>query len=281
MIMAKRKSKNKGKKVLVKASKAETADRHVLYENSVQNTETEYEFIDGVFRKLRKRKAFTLREDFCGTASMCCEWVQQRRKNKAFGVDLDEDVLAWGKFNNVNKLKPAQQQRVELIQGDVMRVKMDPVDVTIAMNFSYQIFKTRALLRKYFKRGHASLVDDGLFILDVFGGYEAYQELEEETEHDHFTYIWDQAKYNPVNGDITCHIHFSFPDQSRMEKAFTYEWRLWTLPELKELLVEAGFSKITLYCQESDDDDESVGDFLPVTEMDADAGWIAFIVAEK
>lgn len=260
---------------------ATTADRHTLYEHSVQCIEAEYEFIDDVFRKIRKRKAFTLREDFCGTASMCCEWVRQRRKNTAFGVDLDDEVLAWGKANNVDKLKPAQQQRIQLIQGDVMRAKVAAVDVVVAMNFSYQIFKTRALLRKYFRRARTGLVNDGLFVIDLFGGYEAYKEIEEETEHDHFTYIWDQEKYNPVTGDITCHIHFSFPDKSKMEKAFTYEWRLWTLPELQELLVEAGFSKVTVYCQAFDDDGEADGDFLPVTEIDADAGWIAYIVAEQ
>ena len=59
--------------------------------------------------------------------------------------------------------------------------------------------------------------------------------------------IWDQKAYNPINGDMLCHIHFSFPDGSKIKKAFTYDWRLWTLPEIRELLLEAGFQRATVY----------------------------------
>ena len=101
-----------------KKTQAELADRHVLYEVAVQNTETEFEFVDGVFRRLRGRKAVTLREDFCGTAGMCCEWVKQRSKNRAIGVDLDSEVLAWGETHNVAKLKPSQRSRVNLLKAN-------------------------------------------------------------------------------------------------------------------------------------------------------------------
>ncbi|MCW8874544.1 MAG: class I SAM-dependent methyltransferase, partial [Gammaproteobacteria bacterium] len=72
-----------------------------------------------------------------------------------------------------------------------------------------------------------------------------------------------------------------FPDKSKMKRAFTYEWRLWTLPELQELLKEAGFSKVTVYWQGWDEDDEPDGDFQPATEADADPGWVCFLSAEK
>jgi hypothetical protein len=127
---------------------------------------------------------------------------------------------------------------------------------------------------------HEGLVRDGIFFLDAFGGYEAFQELEESTPYNGFTYVWDQARYNPVNGDITCHIHFRFKDGSRMRRAFSYEWRLWTLPELTELLAESGF-KTTVYWEGTNEDGTGNGEFKPVTEADADAGWIAYIVAEK
>ena len=50
------------------------------------------------------------------------------------------------------------------------------------------------------------------------------------------------------------HIHFEFTNGSRLKRAFTYEWRLWTLPEIRELLGEAGFSRSTVYWEDRDAD---------------------------
>ncbi len=261
---------------------AEKADRHTLYEISVQNTEAEFEFIDSTFKRLRRRRPITLREDFCGTANMSCEWVRQRKKNAAIGVDLDEDVLVWGRANNIKRLQPSAQQRITLLRDNVLKVKTNPVDVIVAMNFSYQIFNDRDTLRTYFRHARRGLVDDGIFFVDAFGGYEAYRELEEKTKQDGFTYIWDQASYNPINGEMVCYIHFAFPDKSKIRRAFTYQWRLWTLPELKEVLEEAGFRNVTVYWQGTDEDTgEGNGVFEPATVGDADAGWICFLSAEK
>ena len=120
------------------------------------------------------------------------------------------------------------------------------VDIVLAMNFSYWIFKTRDLLRRYFRNVYAGLLDDGLFMLDAVGGSDAHREMRDRTKLKRFTYIWDQKAYNLVNGDRLCHIHFSFPDGSKIQKAFTYDFRLWTLPEIRELLLEAGFQRATV-----------------------------------
>jgi cyclopropane fatty-acyl-phospholipid synthase-like methyltransferase len=259
---------------------AERADKHVLYEKSVQCVEAEIDFIDETFADLRRRKAKILREDFCGTANTSCEWVKRRRTNHAIGVDLDPDVLAWGREHNVSKLGSAAS-RLTLINDDVLEVQNQPVDVVLAMNFSYWIFKQRPLMRFYFRRVRDALVDDGILFLDAFGGSEAYIEVEEATKYDGFTYIWDQAEFNPVNAETLCHIHFKFPDGSRMRNAFSYSWRLWTLPELREVLEEAGFTRSTVYWQGTDEDGEEDGEFEPTERGEADLAWIAYIVAEK
>jgi hypothetical protein len=275
------KKPGKGKKS-GKPSKAERADRHALYEQSVQSTEFEYEFIDTNFRSIRGRTATLLREDFCGTAQMCCEWVRGRADNHAVGVDLDGEVLEWGRQHHITALKPAQRARVTLLQADVREVKTDPVDIVLAMNFSWQVFEQRDMLRSYFAAVRDSLVDDGILFLDAFGGYDAYRELEEKTKQKGFTYVWDQASYDPITGHMVCYIHFHFSDGSKLKKAFHYEWRLWTLPEVREILLEAGFSNVTVYWQQWDEDsDEPSGVFEPATRGDADAGWICMISAEK
>ncbi len=263
-----------------KTKLADKADKHKLYEQSVQNVESEIDFVDDTFKSLRNRDAVTLREDFCGTANTSCEWICRRDMNKAIGVDLDPDVLEWGRNNNISSLTKEQIERLQLLNENVMQVDVQPVDIVLAMNFSYWIFKDRPTMISYFKCVHNSLVDDGIFFLDAFGGYEAYQEMKESTENVGFTYVWDQASYNPVTGHCTCKIHFKFKDGSKLKNAFTYEWRLWSLPELTEMLTEAGF-KPTVYWEGTDEDDEGNGVFTATTEGEADAGWIAYIVAEK
>jgi len=264
-----------------KNTMADKADINVLYEQSVQCVESEIDFVDETFQKLRGRKAKLLREDFCGTANTSCEWIRRRKTNKAIAVDLNEEVLEWGRKHKVGKLTEEQANRVTLINDNVMTVKTDKVDAALAMNFSYWIFEDRQTMIKYFKKIYKTLVDDGILFLDAFGGYEAYQEMKERTEYDKFTYIWDQESYDPVSGHCVCRIHFKFKDGSKINKAFSYEWRLWSLPELTEMLTEAGF-KATVYWEGTDEDtDEGNGIFVPATEGEADAGWIAYIVAEK
>jgi cyclopropane fatty-acyl-phospholipid synthase-like methyltransferase len=266
-------------------SLADQADRHRLYELSVQCSEAEIDFIDDTFKKLRKRRATRLREDFCGTANVCCEWVRRRKRNYAIGVDLDAEVLQWGRTHQLAELKPAERKRVSLREENVLSVKTEPVDIISAMNFSYWLFKERKQLKRYFKRVHEQLADDGVFFMDAYGGYDSYKEIEEEREiedgEESFTYVWEQEKYDPITGNLICHIHFDFEDGSRLKRAFTYDWRLWSLPEVRELLEEVGFGKITFYWQGFDKDGEADGIFVPVTEGEADAGWICYISAEK
>tara|TARA_B110000014_G_scaffold211505_1_gene163660 strand:+ start:1125 stop:1979 length:855 start_codon:yes stop_codon:yes gene_type:complete len=261
---------------------ADKADRHILYQRAVQCVESEIDMVDETFRKLRGRDAKTLREDFCGTANTSCEWVQRREGNRAWGVDLDQGVLSWGKTHNVDPLKGDAAQHVILLHDDVLTVATPPVDMVLAMNFSYWIFQTRELLRAYFSRIRDCLVDDGILFLDFYGGYESMREMKEETDHDDFIYVWDQASYNPISGAMSCHIHFKFPDRSQIKQAFSYDWRLWTLPEIRELLSEAGFSQVLVHWEGTDEKSgEGDGIFTATEQGDADAAFICYISAEK
>ncbi len=264
---------------------ADTADRHRLYELSVQCSEAEIDFVDDTFKKLRGRRARLLREDFCGTANVCCEWVRRRKFNRAIGVDLDGSVLDWGRTHQLAALKSSERKRITLLQENVLSVKTEPVEIISAMNFSYWLFKERKQLKRYFKRVYHQLADDGILFMDAYGGYDSYKEIEEEREIEDgdstFTYIWEQAKYEPISGNLICHIHFAFEDGSRLERAFSYDWRLWSLPEIRELLDEVGFRKVTVYWQGFDEDGEPDGEFVAVEEGEADAGWICYITAEK
>ena len=274
-------------------------DLHHLYEASVQGVDWDIDFAARVFKNKHKRAAVTLREDFCGTAALACEWVSGSPKRRAWGVDLDQPTLDWGMERNIPYISD-KAGKIDLICGDVMTVKTPPVDLVVALNFSYCIFKTRDLLRAYFKTVLKSLKNDGIFVMDLYGGTEAIEakleprDVEASTAKDgteipEFEYIWDQAVYNVIDHHAVNYIHFKIPLRRssgqigfvEIKKAFTYDWRLWTLPEVQELLVEAGFKSAEVYLHGWNKDGESDDTYRRRKQYENSLGWVAYIVGIK
>ncbi len=271
-----------------KTTRAEEADRHALYQMAVQCPEAEVEFFEKTFRELRGRDALSLKEDFCGTAYLATEWCKGDPARSAIGVDYDADPLAWGRQHNVEAAGEDVASRVTLIQDDVRNVTEPKVDIVCAFNFSYCLFEKRDELIGYFRKTRESLKDDGLLVLDLFGGTECADVLEEETEleDEGVTYVWEHVSFNPIDNHMACAIHFDFDDGSRLENAFTYEWRLWAIPEVKEMLEEAGYKKVRIYWEryeegdEDDDEMEGTGEYYETTEVENQESWMIYIVAE-
>ncbi len=169
---------------------AQGIDKHLLYEASVQCVEAEIDMVDATFIEIRGYQANLLREDFCGTAQTSIEWIRRRENNCAIGVDLDTDVLAWSAQHHLASLAADEQSRIELVESDVCKLEIEPVQIILAMNFSYQLFQTRECLRNYFLKTRNALSDDGVLFIDAYGGYESYRELTEETQCDYEGLSW-------------------------------------------------------------------------------------------
>ena len=266
---------------VAKTTKNDQRDKFKLYQNSVQNVEFEVPFIRRVYRKIRGRDALRLREDFCGSASLACEWVRRVKNGTAVGIDLDGPTLDYARKKNAAKLG-SDAERLELRKENVLTADGKNPDIVAAYNFSYFIFKRRKVLLDYFRAVRNSLADDGVFMLDIFGGPEAQILQEESTEHDDFSYVWDQARFNPITGELFCHIHFDFPDDARMRRAFTYDWRLWSIPEVIDALEDAGYQNPTVYWEGTDrKDGGGNGVFRESTKGDNASCFIAYIIAPK
>jgi cyclopropane fatty-acyl-phospholipid synthase-like methyltransferase len=220
-----------------------------------------------------------MREDFCGTGLLCARWVESHPERTATGVDLEPKVLAWGSRHHLAPLGQAAS-RVRLLEQDVRAPSAGKFDAINALNFSYWVFKTRAEMLHYFRTVRSSLNKDGILFLDTYGGWDALEPMTERRRiRGGFIYIWDQSRVDPISHDVTNHIHFEFADGSRMEKAFTYEWRFWTLPELTELLTEAGYSEVRVYWDDSEDDEEA--NYRPRRHAENQPGWLAYLVAVR
>lgn len=264
----------------------------MLYEHSVQTPEVEMAFIDRVYRKLNGVMPARLREDFCGTGYLAASWAARRPGNAALGLDIDEPTLAWGRARHVGELarrKPEAAGRVRLMNCDVRTPPSERFDVIVAFNFSYWIFQQRDVLREYFRACRRTLDQRGLLFLDFMGGSECHLEVTDRTRHGSptgyrkggFTYVWEHAKFNPISGEQTCFIHFEFPDKTRLDRAYTYTWRMWSIAELRDLLAEAGFGRVRVFWEGEDERGRGTGVYRETQKGTADRSYVGYIVAER
>lgn len=261
---------------------ASTADKYDLYIQSVQSPDVEVAFFDRAFRSHYGRSPRVLREDFCGTAAVCYEWVRSRPDRRAVGVDLDAEPLRWGEKRFGAGLVNGAASRLRIVQGDV-RTTAAKAEVISAQNFSYFCFETRKELVAYFRHARRNLGREGVMVLDALGGAEVMEDDREEiTSYGKFRYVWHQVDFDPISHHCRFAIHFRFRDGSELTNAFRYEWRLWTLPELRELLSEAGFAGVDVYWEATDrKTGEGNGVYRRRSRGDADPAWVVYLVAWK
>lgn len=263
---------------------------HHLYEAAVQDTGMEIQLFDRWYKKRYGKPIRRLREDFSGTAAFACDFAARHADHRAWAVDLDQDTLNWGKTFHGAALGE-HVKRVTFLHEDVRSAKTPPMDHINALNFSYYLFKTREELLAYFQSCYQRLKKQGLFVVDVFGGTEAQQvkedrreipavELKDGTELPPFRYYWRQVKFNPVNYHIFCAIDFKMPGHKRMRNVFTYDWRLWTLPEIRELLELAGFTT-EVYIHGFTEEGESDEIYRRRKQFENTDGWVAYVAAWK
>lgn len=260
---------------------AAQADRHVLYERSVQAPDADAATLASLFKRYRKRDAMSLREDFCGTATLSTAWVRSRAGRTAVGVDLDQPTMDWGLAHRIGPAGPEVAARVDLHRANVLDGVGPKVDLAVGLNFSYNVLHERRDLVAYFKAARRKLVDDGILVLDVFGGWEVMATATNRRRVGEFTYRWEQRAFDPLNHHLVCAIGFEFPDGSAIDDAFYYDWRLWTPPELRDAMIEAGFSRVRALWERTDADGDGTGRFYEPKIVESQESWWTYVVAER
>ncbi len=256
--------------------------KYKLYESSVQNPTADIDFINTEYKRLREKIPLSLREDFGGTGLLTCQWVKQSQKHKAWSIDFHKEPQEYGVLNHYSKLQAHEKERILYICSNVLDKYSFKVDVITACNFSYFVFKKRKELLNYAKIVLQGLKRDGIFVIDIFGGTECFQELEEETEFDNHSYYWDCNKYNPITHEVLYDIHFKEGKGKTLYKnAFSYDWRHWGLQEVAEILEEAGFSDVRIYWEGDGEDGEGDGEFYESQEEENCDSWVAYIIGLK
>jgi hypothetical protein len=217
------------------------------------------------FRDLKGRTPKLLREDFCGTFGVCCEWVKLGPGYRAYGRDLDPEPLRWGRAHLLPKLGAARRARLEISREDVLAPARPACDLVVALNFSCFALKTRRELAAYFANSLAGLRRGGVLALDCFGGPGALRKGTRTRAYPGFAYFWEQLGRGRGKGEARFAIHFKPDGGRRLRNAFVYDWRLWSVAELRTMLKRAGFRAVTVLRK-----DASTKDL-----------WSAVILAEK
>lgn len=259
----------------------EKFDKYKYYKDSVQSPENDVVFFNELYKKIYGKEALVLREDFCGTFAICCEWTKLAPNKRAIGIDLDKEPIDYGFKTNFVCLNEDQKSRVEILQQNVLSPELPQADIIAALNFSYFLFKQRSQLKDYFTNAYNTLKPDSLFVIDCFGGPAAQVQNEEETEHEGFSYFWDQDSFNPINNHAVFNIHFQVEGQKKITNAFTYDWRMWSLPELQDIMTEVGFKDVHVLWEANGEDGEGNGEFYRADVGEDCEAWVAYVVGKK
>jgi len=265
-------------------------DRHALYEVAVQGVEWDLDFLERAWRRRNPgREPRRFREDFCSTAALAAEWVRRGPDREAWAVDLDPEPLAWARAHRLPSLRAAGE-RVHLVRSDVRHVQKPAVDVACALNFSWWVFHERAQLLRYLAAARAGLARGGILVLNLYGGGRAEGTLVERTRKraengpdgrmlPPFTYVWEHASFNAVDRRLVAHIHFELPNGRRMRRAFTYDWRMYTLPEVRDAALAAGFRDCEVWSEGwNAKRRQGNGTLYERVRLDNEDTWIAYVV---
>lgn len=237
-------------------------DRFALYELCAQAPTRDAR----VLAAIHGGPARVLGEDFCGTAALSRAWADLDPRNRAVAVDHDAATLA----------RAASHRRVGLIRADVMEVR-EPADVIAVLNFSIGELHRRAGLVRYLAHARARLRKRGAFVCDIYGGADSHLTGTVEQRvtgpgRERITYFWEQRTADPFTGRVVNAMHFAVrPARGgrarRIDDAFVYDWRLWSVPELREAMAEAGFASTSVYSRVPDAVDTDGGfHMLPIDD---------------
>ena len=269
-----------------------------LYRYAVQHPEAEVNFLERAYMHyFDDTRPTLLREDFAGTCAISGAWVELDEDNRALAVEIDEDTAIWADhtlFDTIN----TRAEDVIILVDDVMNVIEPNVDIVASMNFSTLIYHNHHDLLSYLQHVRKCLEDNGIFVMDVFGGQDATtigkQERDLSLPHginlanngdskeSKLKYIWEQRAYDQYSHKIDCRIHFKLSNGTCIKNAFVYDWKLWSLKEIQATMIEAGFELAEVWLDDFDEETGlSNGFYSPAKEYPTRKDWVAYIVAVK
>ncbi|KAL0390000.1 UNVERIFIED_CONTAM: hypothetical protein Scaly_0357100 [Sesamum calycinum] len=267
--------------------------KFALYQQSVQSPKGDISYLQKFFLMyVGGRAPLHLQEDFCGTALLSVEWLHSDARRTAVGLDLDVEALNWCMESNVNRIGADVCSRISLFHGNVLQ----PLESKL-VNFSPDESMQNMTLRDNegdsvtgMNSSPGSTKTERRYIRDGFiWGTSSEGMLRLQRRFPNFTYVWEQAEFDIIQRKTRISLHFNLHKQHRkLRHAFSYSWRLWSLPEVKDCLEEAGFRSVHFWIRSMPDSEQirrmdglSVGrdvKYEEATSFQQQDSWNAYIV---
>ncbi len=235
----------------------ERNELHSLYEICVQRPVTIARLIRSAHAQLADPGSpppRTLHEDFSGTAAISRAWVASDPLAHAVATDLDPLAIAFGQSRAAELgLDPSRiAWRTLDVRAAHTHASTHPAHAIFVGNFSIGELHNRADLIAYLQAARARLCPQGLFICDTYGGAAAFRTGLVHRTHpgrkpaERILYTWEQRSIDPFTARVVNALHFRIEVAGEIIAqhfdAFVYHWRLWSVPELRDAMHEAGFA---------------------------------------
>jgi hypothetical protein len=212
-----------------------------------------------------------LGEDFSGAGAISREWVGLAAGRRAVAVDHDPEPLR----------RVRAVPGVKAVCADVLRVK-EKADIIAALNFSIGELHSRGGLVAYLRHAGSRLRGGGVLVCDIYGGSDAFmtgriRECKAGPRGERVVYTWEQRTADPLTGRVVNAMHFRVTARPggtsrEIHDAFVYDWRLWSVPELRDAMLEAGFGAVEVYPRFAEATDADGGLYLSPIEDAAEVG---------
>lgn len=279
--------------------------RHELYERCVQSPRHLVPFL----RAVHGGEPCVLGEDFAGTAALSILWADRSDDCRAVAIDLDDEALRHHPghprvlrrcMDVMEANDPAdvifvgnfsigyRRSRAELVaylkhaRGRLATNATEPGASATGRSLDAPHDFRRPVAHAPGSVGRTAHHAPGVFICDTYGGESAF--LTGQVHRDHWIpegphadkrirYTWEQRHADPLTGMVTDVLHFRVEKGGVIEQeifdAFVYEWRLWSVPELRDAMLEAGFTATEVYAKTADAVDEEGNAYvLPIEDPD-------------
>ncbi len=228
-----------------------------------------------------------LGEDFSAAAAVSRCWLAQVPRSTAIAADLDQACLDRARALCANPR--LHIRRCNVLTSTPPGPKPDLIFVG---NFSICEIHARKSLVAYFRRCRSRLADKGVFVCDIYGGESAFRTGHVQRMHEvpgddrmRIRYTWQQRHADPITAMVENALQFrvlrSNEVINELTDAFVYRWRLWSLSELREAMLEAGFARVEVFNQLPDAQDADGTTYaMPIRDpADLDDSYIVCVAA--
>jgi hypothetical protein len=237
-------------------------DRFDCYEACVQSPRHVVAFLRGLYLGAHGDDPVSLGEDFAGTAAVARRWCRDLSdiRGRARCADLDPETLACARARIASD---GLAHAIELVHEDCLTsAAIEPCDMLFVGNFSIGYARARPDLLRYLTRARERLArarhgfGGGIFVCDTYGGPGAFRIGGIERTHpsargDAIRYAWRHEAADPrtalVHNSISFRVERNGEVIAELPHAFEYHWRLWSLPELRDALLDAGFTRVAVH----------------------------------